>query len=189
MKWAFMQRAGLDKSDVLAMLPELELPARPQPKIEVFAATGEGLHLKRKSGYIAVPLLVDPAAAGEPRLIDDNQVEDMIIVRGALCPHPEQTVCVKVKGDSMSPVLLDGYVVAIDTTITERKALYRQMVAAIGPSDGCTIKWLRKSGKDELLVPQHTTPFYDPIVITNNPEWRIIGKILWWLGHPPAFRK
>jgi len=189
LRWTFLEKAGLSRSDILQFLPENALisASRPPPKIEVISpsgARGEGLRLKKKTDYIALPLLRDSAAAGEPRMIDDRQVEDMIIVRSALCPNPQETVCVKVSGDSMSPVLLDGYVVAIDTSITDRKALYKQMVAATDPSGGCTIKWLRKSGKDELLVPQHTAPHYDPIVITNSAEWRIIGKILWWIGFP-----
>lgn len=193
LRWEFLDRAGISRSDVLSFFPDHPLASanRPPPQIEVSPSVGAlgRFSLKKRSDYVAVPLLRDSAAAGEPRLIDDSQVEDMIIMRSSITPHPDETVCVKVSGDSMSPILLDGYVVAIDTRVTDRKLLYRQMVAAIGPSGGCTIKWLRKSGSDELLVPQHTAPHYDPIVITANPDWRIIGKILWWLGTPPPIKK
>lgn len=189
MRWAFLEKAGLSKSDILTFLPEQPLASasRPPPRIEVTAPAGagaKGLRLKKKGDYVAIPLLRDSAAAGEPRMIDERQVEDLVIVRGSLCPNPDETVCVKVSGDSMSPILLDGYIAAVDTTATERSSLYRQMVAALGPTGGCTIKWLRKSGKYEMLVPQHTTPNYDPIVITGSADWRIIGKVLWWIGFP-----
>ena len=144
-----------------------------------------GVRLKKKPDAVAVPLLKDAAAAGSPRLVMDADVEETLVIPRKMCPHPDRTTCVRVKGDSMSPILDDGDIVAIDATVQERPKLYSKMVAARDPEGGVTIKWLRKSGKDELLVPQHTSLRHQPIVITGEPEWKIIGRVIWRLGLMP----
>jgi SOS-response transcriptional repressor LexA len=87
-------------------------------------------------------------------------------------------------GDSMSPILEDGYVVAIDTADRDPKKLLNAMVAARDPEGGVTIKWLRKVGDDVMLIAQHTSPRYNPIFLNREPGWAIIGKVLFWIGKP-----
>jgi hypothetical protein len=62
------------------------------------------------------------------------------------------------------------------------------MVAARGPEGGVTIKWLRKVGKDLLLIPQNTSKRHQPVILTRGGEegsgWHIVGKVLWWIGMP-----
>jgi SOS-response transcriptional repressor LexA len=135
-----------------------------------------------------IPLLRDPAAAGTPRQIDPNEIEQVIPFSQSLCPNPEETVCIKIQGDSMSPMLLDGYIVAVDTAQCDPARLRNQMVAARDPEGGVTIKWLRKAGKDTMmLMAQHTSPRYEPVILTPEAVesgWGIIGKVLWWIGQP-----
>ena len=134
-----------------------------------------------------IPLLHDAAAAGSPRLVEESEVDDMIVARTSMCPHPGKTVCIRVSGDSMSPILENGYIVAIDTAETDHRRLYNHMVAARDPEGGVTIKWFRNHGGEEMLIPQHTSTRYPPVLIGRD-QWKIIGKVLWWIGMPPPAR-
>jgi transcriptional regulator with XRE-family HTH domain len=162
-RWYFWEQGGLSPDAVTAALPELDtrLYKGPKSAVTVQPTSGAlkdgGTRLKKIPDAVAVPLLRDSAAAGSPRMIQEALVEDVVVIPRRMCPHPEETVCIRVKGDSMSPMLEDSDIVAIDTSFIDRSKLYGKMVAARDPEGGVTIKWLRKSGKDELLVPQHTS--------------------------------
>lgn len=191
--WFFWERAGLTRTDIAAVVPDLEqrLYKRDgKTEIEVVAARGATKHgsiteLKKRPDAVAVPLLKDAAAAGSPRLIDQAAVEDVLIVPRRYCPHPDFTTCIRVSGDSMRPILEEGYVVAVDTAQIEPKELIEKMVAARDPDGGITIKWLRKVKDDFLLVPQNTSTRHQPVILSKEPGWKIVGKVVWCLFQAP----
>jgi transcriptional regulator with XRE-family HTH domain len=189
--WFFWEKIGIRMSDIYRALPDLEESRYKPPEltIEVLPARGalkqEGeLKLKKRPDAVAVPLLHDPAAAGSPRLIEAAAVDRMVIADARDCPHPDATVCISVRGESMSPVLEDGYIVALDTFDTEPKRLVNEMVAARDPDGGVTIKWLRHVGSELMLIAQHTSPRFQPILLNREPGWKVIGRVLWWIGKP-----
>jgi SOS-response transcriptional repressor LexA len=191
--WFFWEMAGLTRTDIATVVPDLEqrLYKRDgKTEIEVIAArgatrSGSLLELKKKPDAVAVPLLKDAAAAGSPRLIDQASVEDVLIVPRKYCPHPDFTTCIRVTGDSMRPVLEEGYIVAVDTAQIEPKELIEKMVAARDPDGGITIKWLRKVRDDFLLVPQNTSTRHQPVILSKEPGWKIVGKVVWCLFQAP----
>lgn len=168
------QIPGLDK-----MLGQSKKPVR---------STRQAKFGRFSNEAVEIPLLKDAAAAGTPRQVQEREIEDMLPMPESLCPHPDSIVCIRVEGDSMSPVLEPGYIVAVDTAETDRARLYNQMVAARDPEGGVTIKWFRKSGNSEMLIPNHTSKRHQPVVIVAAAEgeqgWSIIGKVLWWIGIP-----
>jgi SOS-response transcriptional repressor LexA len=143
---------------------------------------------KLSSDAVEVPLLKDPAATGNPRQINEHDIEEFMAMPGSLCPNPDAIVCIKVVGDSMSPMLEDGYIVAVDTAQTDRTRLHGQMVAARDPEGGVTIKWLRQVGKQEMLIPQHTSKRHQPAMLSSGDDqdtgWAVVGRVLWWIGMP-----
>jgi SOS-response transcriptional repressor LexA len=191
--WFFWEMAGLSRTDVARAIPDLEqrLYKRDgKTEVEVVAArgatrSGSLVELKKKPDAVAVPLLKDAAAAGSPRLIDQASVEDVLIVPRKYCPHPDFTTCIRVTGDSMRPVLEEGYIVAVDTAQIEPKELIEKMVAARDPDGGITIKWLRKVRDDFLLVPQNTSTRHQPVILSKEPGWKIVGKVVWCLFQAP----
>lgn len=179
--------AVLQDRDGSPLLIQAKFANATEVRVEVIPAKGSmkpGGGLKRNPDAVAVPLLKDSAAAGNPRLINEAAVEDTLLLRRKTCPHPEDTLAIKITGDSMSPILEDGYVVAIDTADRDPKKLLNRMVAARDPEGGVTIKWLRKVGNDVMLIAQHTSPRYNPIFLNREPGWAIIGKVLFWIGRP-----
>src|SRR5690348_15842364 len=71
------------------------------------------------TNFVAVPLL--PVRAGTPgksgdKTVDLEQVrpEAMLAAPMEWCPNPKSTISLRVRGNSMSPLILDGYIIAID---------------------------------------------------------------------------
>jgi SOS-response transcriptional repressor LexA len=140
-----------------------------------------------------VPLLKDAAAAGTPRAIDEKEVESYLTLPEQWVGRRSSITAIRVVGDSMLPILDDGYIALIDTSVRDPKRLVNQMVAARA-DDGVTIKWLRREkshGTDMyLLVPQHTSQRHPVRVITEGSDSvSIVGKVVKWIGEPPPPRK
>jgi SOS-response transcriptional repressor LexA len=190
----FWDRSRLSESRIEYMLKglryRLDHPL-PSLKTEVLAAPGtvefvnSWARLKSTPPPVAVPLLKDAIAAGEPRVVAET-VDDVLYFSSNLIPHPEMTRCVKVQGDSMSPILEDDYVIVVDTFERASRELVNSMVVAVSPEGAVTVKWLRKIGREYVLVPQHTSPRHNPIILRQVPGWSIIGKVLFWIGTPPS---
>jgi SOS-response transcriptional repressor LexA len=133
---------------------------------------------------VEIPVLNGAIAAGQPRLVRDHDYEDVLTLPSAWVPHPEHTRCIKVAGDSMSPTVEDGYMIVVDTYRQEPRDLNGKMVVARDPEGNCTVKWLRRVGKEFMLVPQHTSPRHNPVIMREDPRWRLLGVVLFWIGKP-----
>ena len=46
------------------------------------------------------------------------------------CPNPANTLSLRVKGNSMSPLIFDGYLIAVDTSETAHEKMLGQIVVA-----------------------------------------------------------
>jgi SOS-response transcriptional repressor LexA len=185
-KWSFLEAAGIGKTELAEIVRDAAQQTPVNVSVNQPPGANPGRFAKRAADAVAVRVLNDPAAAGQPLFINDKDVASILLVPNSkeFAPHPDGLIAVRVKGDSMSPTLLDGYIVVVDTADNRRDALYDEMVAACDPEGAVTIKWLRKAGTQELLLAQHTSPRYEPIVITGNDDWKIIGKVVWWVGRP-----
>ena len=93
-----------------------------------------------------------------------------------------------VAGDSMSPLLEDGYIALVDVSLHEPNRLIGKMVAA-READGITLKWLRKQGDVYLLVPQNTSPRHSIQILSTEGEWSIVGEVVKWIGEPPSAKR
>jgi phage repressor protein C with HTH and peptisase S24 domain len=84
----------------------------------VHAGAGRS-QLSDEEAFVAVPLLpVRAATPGEQgdKVADLDQLkpEAMLAAPAKWCPNPAATVSLRVKGNSMSPLILDGYIIAMD---------------------------------------------------------------------------
>jgi transcriptional regulator with XRE-family HTH domain len=167
---AFEASVHARKPPARARIRAVEYPAKIPPQ--------------KTSNSVELILLSDPVAAGPPAQVQERDVERVITMPTFLIPHPDETVCVRVKGESMAPTLQEGFICAVDTRHTNPMQLVEHMVAARDPEGGVTIKWLRKMDSGALiLVPQHTSPRYP--ILTFGPEWSIVGRVCCWIGTPP----
>jgi len=134
--------------------------------------------------YYPLPLISGAVAAGSPRVISEDEVDDWIpvIYNRQWCPHPEKTVCVRIAGDSMEPTIPDGGLAAIDMDQKDPANLQKKIVA-LRKDGGVTIKRLFLSenhywiGRPDNLQSDEIFTFPDEEIAEC-----IIGKVVFWWG-------
>jgi len=135
-----------------------------------------------------IPLLRDPVAAGTPRATDEREIAQVLMLPKLWFPATGELFALKVAGDSMTPIIGDGYIVIVDTSRRDPRKLVERMVAA-REGDGITIKWLRKDGDTYMLVPQHISPRIQVRVMRAEGNFSIVGEVIKWIGQPASVRK
>ena len=79
----------------------------------------------------------------------------------------------------MSPLILDGYIVAVDTSSTENNDLVGQIVIAWHKERGLLVSRLIRFDHMDALVSDRRDP---KRFRSRRLHWRIVGKVLWWTG-------
>lgn len=184
--WFFWKQAGLRLSDVTRVLPGVRrrLSRSVVPDLHVVKAGSTKRRALKKESLVAIPFL--PVHAGTAADFGDNvdlaevAPESMMAAPLEWCPNPESTVCLRVKGNSMSPLILDGYIVAVDTSIVENDSLVGDIVVASHHEKGLLISRLIRFDHTDALVSDHRE--YESVPVTPGSEWRVVGKVLWWTG-------
>ena len=82
----------------------------------------------------------------------------------------------------MSPLISTGDIVIVDMRKRSRTAFIGGIVA-VSDGEGVSVKYLRKSGNQLLLVPHN--PDIDNPEIEVAERHRVVGLVLGWV-HPPA---
>jgi len=184
--WYFWGCAGLRTVDVMRVLPAARqrLQEDRLPNLRLVHAGG-----KKKSSntadFVAVPLL--PVHAGTPdeagdKVVDLEQVRPEATLAAPVdwCPNPKSTMCLRVKGNSMSPLILDGYIIAVDTLDVYHDKLLGHIVVAWNVDKGLIVSRLMRFDHTDALVSDRRE--YESISLASESNWRVIGKVLWWIG-------
>jgi transcriptional regulator with XRE-family HTH domain len=163
----FWQRAGFRSSDLSKMMPEGRGILRKSsfPDFEIVAA---GSHKKngvslQKARLVAIPVLAAHAATrgnkGDQFMdLDDVPAQEMIAAPAVWCPHPADTTCLRVRGESMAPLINDDDIVAVDRSATDPGELSGKIV----------VTWQRESG---LTLSR--------FLLVNGTQ------VLWWIRQAP----
>jgi transcriptional regulator with XRE-family HTH domain len=184
--WFFWKRAGLRLSDVTRVLPDAHQRFSENRIFDVqFVKAGSKRKPSlNKASLVVIPLLSvhagTPGAQGDTSDLTDIQPESVLAAPRDWCPNPPSTVCLRVKGDSMSPLILDGYIVAVDTAATENNDLVGQIVIAWHREKGLLVSRLIRFDHMDALVSDRRE--YESVSLTAGSDWRIVGKVLWWTG-------
>jgi SOS-response transcriptional repressor LexA len=137
---------------------------------------------------LSVPLIAGKAAAGPARALDEKEIEDRLCFPAVWFKPSQKVIALRVSGDSMSPIIEEGYVVLVDISQRDPTKLVNEMVLA-REGDGVTIKWLRRVNKMYQLVPQHTSLRHQVKILMPEEDAGIVGKVLKWIGEPPPPKK
>jgi SOS-response transcriptional repressor LexA len=187
--WYFWERAGLRTENVLRVMPTLEKITH-SSKLQNFEIVNAGSGPKKttaKIKLVAVPLLGVAAAStrdqGDNLSLLSAPVESMIAAPKDWCPNPTYTSCLRVRGNSMSPLINDGYFVAVDSSQIDLKNLDGKIVIAWHKDVGLAIARFRRYDHTEVLVPENSA--YGSVTINAKQPWKIIASVLWWLGKAP----
>jgi SOS-response transcriptional repressor LexA len=192
--WLFWARAGLKSADIRQMFPDAEVTARTSTVADFeIVHAGSGAKRKRPKGapklqMVAVPLLGVQAGTfgqmgGQFADLDSALAEEMIAAPAFWCPNPAQTNCLRVKGTSMSPLINDGDIVAVDASQTNPIELNRKIVVAWHRKTGLSLARFIATDGIQLLESENRD--YSPIMVEKDRNWQIMGKVLWWIRKGP----
>ena len=190
--WYFWGQAGLSKEDLLRVVPRLQKRLREAqiPELEIAGAGGGAKKPKpdEKLQLVAIPLLKTVAAShGEKGddhgLLQDAPIEGMIAAPKEWCPHPSTTSCLRVRGNSMSPLIHDGYILVVDFSQSNVGDLNGKIVIASHQDKGLTVSRLKRY--DHTVVLQSENASYESITLSGKQKWKIVAKVLWWIGKAP----
>jgi SOS-response transcriptional repressor LexA len=178
-RWFFWERAGLTKMDVQDEGPQRKAVSNFEV---VLAGAAAKKDVAQKIQLVAIPLLrVHAGTHGEGgdhvRDLSHAPQEEVIAAPVAWCPHPDTTTCLRVKGKSMTPLIYDGDIVAVDSSVTKHSVLNDKIVVAWHKNKGLSISRFRHVDSVELLESDNRD--YQPIALTGDRSWQIVGKVLW----------
>ena len=183
--WYFWRRAGLTTADVMRVLPDANrrLKQMRTGPLQVIHAGARAA--KSRTEFVAVPLLpVFASTAGEQgdREVDLNQTspERLLATVSDWCPNPSSTICMRVKGNSMSPLILDGYIIAVDTSEVRHDMLIGHIVVAEHSEKGLLVSRLIRFHHTDALVSDQRE--YESVSVAAESSWQIVGRVLWWTG-------
>ena len=188
--WFFWGRAGLSTADVMRVLPTASRRLRQGriANVQVVHAGGASASSLKPVSFVAIPILpvraATPGAKGDkvPDL-DQLKPEAMWAAPTEWCPNPVATVSLRVVGNSMSPLILDGYIIAVDTSDVSRDDLVGQIVVARNTEEKRLLvsRLIRFDHTDALVSDQRE---HQSVSLTDESgsSWRIVGKVLWWTG-------
>jgi|ERR1035438_4496158 SOS-response transcriptional repressor LexA len=99
------------------------------------------------------------------------------------CPNPSYMFSLRVHGNSMAPLIQNGYIVAVDSSETDLSRLDGRIVIAWHKDVGLTISRFCRYGHTDVLVSENTE--YEAVAIHADHPWRIVGVVVWWVGRAP----
>ena len=171
--WYFWQRAGLPASDLKRALRKSKSAKSPHAAVE---------ELEGKS----IPLLALTAATTGVGDNDPNLEQSPVIAK-VMAPvdwseNRDSIRALRVSGDGMSPVICDGSIVAADLSQFDPAKLNNMVVLAWHKDSGLVVRRIKKFGTTEVLVADSDRSGSNTLTLDRN--WRILGRIVWWLSRP-----
>ena len=137
---------------------------------------------------MAIPLLKIVAATNGEKgdnmsILHDAPIESIIAAPKEWCPNPTSTYSLRVRGDSMNPLIYNDYILIVDSSQTNRAKLDGKVVIAWHKNVGLTVSRFRRYDHTEVLHPENRE--YGSITMDRKNNWKIIAKVLWWIGRAP----
>jgi SOS-response transcriptional repressor LexA len=149
---------------------------------------------KQTSSYVEGDMLIVPIrsgaiAAGQPLSMDIEEYEGRIGIPLAEAAETGCFIAARVKGNSMAPRIMEGYLVVIDSRRRPPKDNVGQIVAAADEQGDMTIKILGQNRGGFFLVAGN--PDFEPHIqnIDVSNKWAIFGRVVKWIGQLDRKRK
>lgn len=161
------QRLALDSLDEpLSEPPEYRFPIRRERFIEREFDFPQALHAW------VVPEM--PAAAGPAGIEGDRPLLTTEVLHSIRDVRNGALQVIRVIGDSMSDLLLDGYKVLVDTRLQSPRE--RDVVAVYVRAEGGMIGYWREEAKGRIVLDKHNAD-YDSVPLGHRSEWFLVGTI------------
>jgi SOS-response transcriptional repressor LexA len=158
---------------------KIDLSELPQPRVLFSSALAQQAATEagvRTEDFRAVPLVEDAVAAGAARVVSD-QIEGWAWVYAPLLGRRKNLVAVRVKGNSMDPVLPDGSVAVVDR---DDRRVVRGGLYVVRLDGGCTVKYVSREGGDLVLIPENHAEHRESRIPAREGEAEpIVGRVVW----------
>ncbi len=147
----------------------------PQPLVRFTSSLESRPGEVRTEDYRAVPLLADPAAAGAP-LISTDLVEEWAWIHASQVGRRTNLAAFRIDGDSMTPLIRDGDIVAIDRDDVHPPGLFAARV-----DEGVTVKRVKLLAGALLLTPENRAYEERLLEIPRGGSLGdvLIGRVVW----------
>lgn len=188
--WFFWEMAGLQASKMIDSLSGSLHNRRlmVEAPLEKAHAGASGLHPGKAPEIVGLRLL--KAVIGSHGVPGDRRsslrkipATQIIGAPAGWCPNPSYTSLLRVKGNSMAPLIREGDILAVDSFQTERTELYGKVVVAVNEKRGISVSHLRHYDNFDVLEAESRQ--YEPVVLNKASGWRIMGRVLWWISAAP----
>ena len=83
----------------------------------------------------------------------------------------------------MMPLIHDGYILVADSSQTQPAKLDGKVVIVWHKDMGLTVSRMHHYGNTDVLEAENRQ--YDPIVLNSSQNWKVLAKVLWWIGNAP----
>jgi len=187
--WFFWGRAGLRSEDLMRAVPKLR-SRFPESGVHSFQMVHAGATAMKveKAQLVAIPLLKLVAATNGEKgdnipILREAPVESIIAAPKEWCPNPNSTYSLRVRGNSMNPLIYDNYILIVDSSQTNRAKLDDKIVIAWHKDVGLTVSRFRRYDHTEVLHPENRD--YGSTTLDRKNNWKIIARVLWWIGRAP----
>ena len=120
-----------------------------------------------------LPYFDQKVVAGFPIPLDNDERSQDIELLRMLCPHPEASYLIRVKGDSMIDAgVMNGDIIIVDKSNREPTP---KEIAVCEINGEFTLKHFVKDGETGWLIPAN--PAYQKREITPGDEFRVWGTV------------
>jgi SOS-response transcriptional repressor LexA len=86
----------------------------------------------------------------------------------------------------MAPTITDGTIIGVDCAQYAISQLSGAFIVVQSPGKGAIVRRLSVFGTLRVLFPENQA--YDMIPYAGEP-WKIVGKVVFWIGYTPPVRK
>ena len=185
----------VDPEELARLLRTEPGPAKDAPVLTI--VSGRDLSREERAGlegdgeaFRLVPILEGRIAAGAPRQVWEEEIEDWAVCNAASVPHPASTSCVRVAGNSMAPDIPDSALVAVDHSVRDAREMQcrsgNPRAAVRDDQGGCVIRNVRLYGATLVCTPQNPGPDHPELTFDfsdENADNPIVGQVIWrWVS-------
>ena len=83
----------------------------------------------------------------------------------------------------MKPLIRNDYILVVDSSQIDPSELNDKVVIAWHKEMGLMVSRLKHYDQTRVLQPENRE--HQSIVLNNKNNWKIFGKVLWWIGKAP----
>jgi phage repressor protein C with HTH and peptisase S24 domain len=168
----FYSKAGLK--------PEDRETKEASPRFNIVTTGNWKEKLQEHGHYIVeVPVVAGHAAAGPPGDIQDDDIDAFLTIPLKNAPRgPGAYTAVRVRGDSMEPLLQDRDFVCVEHGRVDIPTMRGKLVAAV-VDGGVVIKRLDRKSTAQNIILLSENKNYGPLTFTPSPSSHLIGPVVW----------